>query len=76
MTEKIGAYDFTSLHVLPSGENGMQLFERRLRRVIVTSTGQPRTVIPDGVSYTTWTKMMDPTDRVVRAWVLVPISEK
>lgn len=70
MTEKIGPYDFNQLHVAPD----MTLYERRLQLVVTTSTGRPYRIIPEGVGYQSWNRFKsDPTDRIVKAWVLIPV---
>ena len=76
MTEQIGAYDFVTLHVLPNG--GIpHVYERKLQLIVVSSTGEPRRIIPEGVGYQSWHRFKtSKSDRIVRGWVLVPVHVK
>lgn len=70
LTEKIGAFDFVSLHIAPD----LGLYERRLRLVVVDSTGNPKKIIPEGITWNSWDRFKTrKDDKVVKAWVLVPV---
>lgn len=75
MTSKIGAYDFTKLHLVRRDNGFIELYERRLQIIITTANGKPRVVIPDGVGFESWHRYKSkPDDKVTRAYVLVPVN--
>lgn len=76
MTTQIGPYDYQTLHVLPEGSGVFSLFERRLRRVVVTPAGKPKEVLSEDVTQDYVLEVVLRGDRIVEGMVLVPVREQ
>lgn len=74
-TKQIGPYDYQTLHVRQDRGYQIELYERRRRRLVVSSTGQPRTFLPDHVEPEAWKRWLSPGDKVVEAYQLVPVKD-
>lgn len=70
-------YDYTKFHVAKSN-GGMQIFERRLGRIVTDAHGRPKGIVPNGnYSYDTLMAFKShPSDKIVSGWVLVPVTIK
>lgn len=75
MSNKIGRYDYDSLHVLHEGSGVHSLFERRLKRIEVTPEGKTVSVIPDDAGLDYILNVSLKGNRLVQGWVLVPVRE-
>lgn len=71
----IGPFDYNSLHVLFLPDGKFQLFERRRKMIVVSSTGHPRRLMPPDTPVGAWPRYeTHPRDQVTDSWVLIPVA--
>lgn len=71
---QIGAFDFGKIHIVKRPDGSLELYERRRTRIVTNSCGKPKRVIPDGVEFSSWHRLMDKGDRVAETYVLIPLN--
>lgn len=72
---KIGAFDYSQLHIVKRPDGALELYERRLHHFIARSNGKPAKAIPNGLEWKTRERFKDaPTDRIIQGYLLVPVN--
>lgn len=74
MTQKIGAYDYTKMHLVHRKDGFIEMYERRLRLIVTNSVGKPKRIIPEGIGYDSFHRFKDKGDRIVKGYVLIPVN--
>lgn len=72
--DKIGAFDFAGPHMARRQDGSIEVYERRLRRIIVSSTGKPKNIPSSDLDISALWRLKGEHDRIVQAWVLVPVG--